>query len=500
MEQIAKDYGPALATKQLVFDVSNPIPRRDGEDFVKKINDAGGAGVASVKMLPGVHVVRAFNAIGSAGLTKAAHRTGEPLGVPITGDDPKAIELASALIKELGFEPVLIGGSAEGQVPGAGHAARRRAYADRDPQDRRGPVVKGIAWALRVASTLSPQDPSASAPGAAARRSGCCSASSRCAPKRCAPSAGAGSTSSRCCRPTTSCGRSATRWAWPAASTTCPGCSPAPWSAWCCSTCRSPTWSRSCRAADSSRSPTASSPLNIILFAMALHLASPDAGGVGRPHLLHLGLGLQSVRGLGVLAAQCRSVQPRAGQAAVRLHRRRRHDRRDRGLGGDRGAWRAMSRRPCCWSGAAVLLEVAVFSVGRLGRLSPVLHHRPGDLAAASADEKPVGGSVLAGIIHAFRSPYLLVGQRLPAALRGDLDLRLFPAGRDREPQLRRPRRADRVLRQHRSRRQLAGPRLAAVLHRPHHRAARRGAGARPAAGAHHGRLRARSPSRRPWA
>jgi AAA family ATP:ADP antiporter len=37
-----------------------------------------------------------------------------------------------------------------------------------------------------------------------------------------------------------------------------------------------------------------------------------------------------------------------------------------------------------------------------------VLHHRPGDLAAASADEKPVGGSVLAGITHAFRSPYLL--------------------------------------------------------------------------------------------
>lgn len=58
--------------------------------------------------------------------------------------------------------------------------------------------------------------------------------------------------------------------------------------------------------------------------------------------------------------------------------------------------------------GAALLLEVAVFSVGSLGKLSPVLHHRPGDLAAASADEKPVGGSVLAGITHAFRSPYLL--------------------------------------------------------------------------------------------
>src|SRR6516165_10313256 len=30
MEQIAKDYGPALAKKALVLDVSNPIARRDG--------------------------------------------------------------------------------------------------------------------------------------------------------------------------------------------------------------------------------------------------------------------------------------------------------------------------------------------------------------------------------------------------------------------------------------------------------------------------------------
>jgi 8-hydroxy-5-deazaflavin:NADPH oxidoreductase len=120
MEQIGKDYGPALATKQLVFDISNPIPRRDGEDFVKAINEQGGAGLASAKMLPGSHVVRAFNAIGSGGLATAAHRSGEPLGVPIAGDDPKAIELATALIKELGFEAVLIGGMAKGKylVPG----------------------------------------------------------------------------------------------------------------------------------------------------------------------------------------------------------------------------------------------------------------------------------------------------------------------------------------------------------------------------------------------
>jgi hypothetical protein len=49
VEQIGKDYGKQLATKQLVMDVSNPIPRRDGEDFVKKINEQGGAGVVTLR-------------------------------------------------------------------------------------------------------------------------------------------------------------------------------------------------------------------------------------------------------------------------------------------------------------------------------------------------------------------------------------------------------------------------------------------------------------------
>jgi predicted dinucleotide-binding enzyme len=120
MEGIAKDYGKALATKQLVIDVSNPIARRDGEEFVKKINDQGGVGLAAEKMFPGVHLVRGFNAIGSGTLEKNAHRTGEPLGVPIASDDPQAIELASKLIKDIGFEAVLVGGMAKGKylVPG----------------------------------------------------------------------------------------------------------------------------------------------------------------------------------------------------------------------------------------------------------------------------------------------------------------------------------------------------------------------------------------------
>jgi len=120
IEQIGKEYGPAVAAKVLVIDVSNPIPRRDGEEFVKSINDQGGAGLATAKMIPGAKIVRAFNAIGYAKIAEDANRAGGLVGVPIAGDDPKAIAVASDLIKEIGFEPVLVGGLAMGKylVPG----------------------------------------------------------------------------------------------------------------------------------------------------------------------------------------------------------------------------------------------------------------------------------------------------------------------------------------------------------------------------------------------
>jgi predicted dinucleotide-binding enzyme len=117
--QIGEEYGAALA-KPLVIDVSNPSARRDGEDLVKLVNDEGGAGLATAKALPSAHIVRAFNAIGSGKLADLAHRQGEPVGIPIAGDDQNALALASRLIKEIGFEPVVVGGLAMGKylVPG----------------------------------------------------------------------------------------------------------------------------------------------------------------------------------------------------------------------------------------------------------------------------------------------------------------------------------------------------------------------------------------------
>jgi predicted dinucleotide-binding enzyme len=120
VEQIGKEYGKELATKPLVMDISNPIPRRDGEELVKSVNEQGGAGLATAKMLPGSHIVRAFNAIGSGQLAQLANRPGEPVGVPIAGDDKNAVGIAERLIKQIGFEPVPVGGLAMGKylVPG----------------------------------------------------------------------------------------------------------------------------------------------------------------------------------------------------------------------------------------------------------------------------------------------------------------------------------------------------------------------------------------------
>ena len=121
VEQIGKDYGKGLAAKKLVIDVSNPIPRRDGEDFVKKINDEGGAGTVTAKLIPGAKIVRGFNAIGFGKLDDLGKKASDDkVGVPIAGDDQGAVALASDLIKEIGFEPVVVGNLAMGKylIPG----------------------------------------------------------------------------------------------------------------------------------------------------------------------------------------------------------------------------------------------------------------------------------------------------------------------------------------------------------------------------------------------
>jgi predicted dinucleotide-binding enzyme len=43
------------------------------------------------------------------------HETPGRIGMPLAGDEPEAIEIASRLIRDIGFEPVLVGGLAMGK-------------------------------------------------------------------------------------------------------------------------------------------------------------------------------------------------------------------------------------------------------------------------------------------------------------------------------------------------------------------------------------------------
>ena len=115
--QVGKDLADVIKGK-IVIDASNPIVARDGE--IATWAREKGAGLASAELLPGARIVRAFNAIGYARLPQIAEGKGERVGMPIAGDDAKAIEVASRLIREVGLEPVVVGPLAMGKylMPG----------------------------------------------------------------------------------------------------------------------------------------------------------------------------------------------------------------------------------------------------------------------------------------------------------------------------------------------------------------------------------------------
>jgi hypothetical protein len=106
MPQIGHDLSRELAGK-IVLDTGNPYPGRDGDMAVEARRE--GTGVASARYLPGVRLVRAFNAINYMDLASDAHRSGQPVAIPLAGDDPEALRVAQQLVRDAGFEPVVVG-------------------------------------------------------------------------------------------------------------------------------------------------------------------------------------------------------------------------------------------------------------------------------------------------------------------------------------------------------------------------------------------------------
>jgi predicted dinucleotide-binding enzyme len=53
--------------------------------------------------------VKAFNTVYFKTLASEAHRGGDQVGIPLVGDDQHALDVAAKLVREAGFDPVIVG-------------------------------------------------------------------------------------------------------------------------------------------------------------------------------------------------------------------------------------------------------------------------------------------------------------------------------------------------------------------------------------------------------
>ena len=105
--QVGRDFAAELKDK-VVIDTGNPYPSRDGDMAVR--DRQRGTGVASKEYLPGTKLVRAFNAINAGPLADEAFIEPERLGIPLASDYPEALKVAEQLVRDAGFDPVVVGG------------------------------------------------------------------------------------------------------------------------------------------------------------------------------------------------------------------------------------------------------------------------------------------------------------------------------------------------------------------------------------------------------
>jgi predicted dinucleotide-binding enzyme len=111
---LARDLAQSLSGK-VVLDTGNAYERRDGNVAREAAaHPLGSAGWAAA-MFPGARWVKAFNTVYFKTLESEAHRQGDSLGIPLASDDPDALDAAATLVRDAGFDPVIVGALARGK-------------------------------------------------------------------------------------------------------------------------------------------------------------------------------------------------------------------------------------------------------------------------------------------------------------------------------------------------------------------------------------------------
>jgi predicted dinucleotide-binding enzyme len=111
---LARDLAQPLSGK-VVLDTGNAYERRDGTVAREASAHPEGSAGWAARMFPGARWVKAFNTVYFKTLESEAHRKGEQLGIPLAGDDPAALETAGTLVRDAGFDPVIVGPLARGR-------------------------------------------------------------------------------------------------------------------------------------------------------------------------------------------------------------------------------------------------------------------------------------------------------------------------------------------------------------------------------------------------
>jgi predicted dinucleotide-binding enzyme len=106
MPQIGTDFAGELAGK-VIIDTSNPVERRDGAQALEW--QRKGAGPSTAELLKNDRVVRAFNCIPAASLKGQANRQPARIAIPIGGDDAAAVAITERLVRDAGFDAVVVG-------------------------------------------------------------------------------------------------------------------------------------------------------------------------------------------------------------------------------------------------------------------------------------------------------------------------------------------------------------------------------------------------------
>ena len=112
--QLSKDLAASLSAK-IVLDTGNAYEQRDGEVAREAVRHSQGSAGWAAEMFPRARWVKAFNTVYFKVLESEAHRNGDLVGIPLASDDRAAMEIVAKLVRDAGFDPVIVGPLARGK-------------------------------------------------------------------------------------------------------------------------------------------------------------------------------------------------------------------------------------------------------------------------------------------------------------------------------------------------------------------------------------------------